>query len=66
MPKINLSHFEAAFLFALFTSVVMRITTKKTDKERTNYGAYCFGCFFVRVIRDRLADENRPRIISRR
>jgi hypothetical protein len=45
MPKINLSQFEAAFLFALFTSVVMGITTKKTDKERLNYGAYCVGCF---------------------
>jgi len=47
MPKINLSHFEAAFLFALFTSVVMGITTKKTDAERKNYGIYCFGCFLV-------------------
>ena len=36
MPKINLSHFEAAFLFALFTSVVMGITSKKTDKERVS------------------------------
>jgi hypothetical protein len=47
MPKINLSHFEAAFLFALFASVVMGITTKKTNKERLNYGLYCFGCFIV-------------------
>jgi hypothetical protein len=45
MPKINLSHFEAAVLFALFTSVVMGITSKKTDNERLRYGAYCFGCF---------------------
>ena len=47
MPKVNLSHFEAAFLFCLFTSVVMGITTKKTDKERLNYGAYCFAMFLV-------------------
>lgn len=47
MPKINLSHFEAAFLFAFFASVVMGITTKKTNKERLNYGLYCFGCFIV-------------------
>lgn len=47
MPKINLSHFEAAFLFALLTSVVMGITTKKTDKERLSYGAYCFVYFLV-------------------
>jgi hypothetical protein len=47
MPRVNLSHFEAAFLFSLFTSVVMGITSKKTDKERLDYGAYCFVCFLV-------------------
>jgi putative Mn2+ efflux pump MntP len=47
MPKMNLSHFEAAFLFSLFTSVVMGIVTRKTDRERLLYGAYCFGCFLV-------------------
>jgi hypothetical protein len=45
--KINLSHFEMAFLFSLFTSIVMGITSKKTDKDRLHYGAYCFGCFLV-------------------
>ena len=35
------------FSSPLFASVVMGITTKKTDKERLNYGAYCFGCFIV-------------------
>jgi putative Mn2+ efflux pump MntP len=47
MPRLTLSHFEAAFLFALFVSVVMGITTKKTQQERLNYGAYCFACFIV-------------------
>lgn len=47
MPKINLSHFEAAILFSVLASVVMGITTKKTQKERVNYGLYCFGCFIV-------------------
>jgi hypothetical protein len=47
MPRINLSHFEAAFLFSLFTSVVMGITTKKNDKDRLHYGVYCFVCFMV-------------------
>lgn len=47
MPKINLSHFEAAFVFSVLASVVLGITTKKTDKERLNYGLYCFGCFIV-------------------
>ena len=47
MPLIKLSHFEAAFLFSVFSSVVLGITTKKTNPERLNYGAYCFGCFIV-------------------
>ena len=28
MPKVNLSHFEAALLFALFTSIVLGVVTK--------------------------------------
>ena len=44
MPRVNLSHFEAAVLFSLLASVVLGITTKKTTRERLNYGAYCFGC----------------------
>ena len=45
--KINLSHFEAALIFSLFTSVVMGIVTKHTDRERLHYSAYCFVCFLV-------------------
>jgi len=45
--SMNLSHFEAAFLFSLFTSVVMGIVTKSTDRERLQYGAYVFVCFLV-------------------
>ena len=44
---MNLSHFEAAFLFSLFTSVVMGIVTKSSDRERLQYGAYVFVCFMV-------------------
>jgi hypothetical protein len=44
---MNLSHFEAAFLFSLFTSVVMGIVTKNTDRERLQYGAYVFVCFMA-------------------
>ena len=47
MPNMNLSHFEAAFLFALFASVVLGVVTKKTDRERLRYGLYVFGCFIV-------------------
>lgn len=45
MPKMNLTHFEASILFALFTSIVLGIVSRKTDRERLMYGVYCFGCF---------------------
>jgi hypothetical protein len=45
MPKMNLSHFEAALLFSLFTSMVLGVVTKRTDHDRLYYGAYTFACF---------------------
>ncbi len=50
MPKINLSHFEAAFLFSLFTSVVLAVVTKRSDRERLWYGVYCFASFLVALV----------------
>jgi hypothetical protein len=47
MPKMNLSHFEAALLFSLFTSVVMGVVTKQNDRDRLHYGIYVFICFVV-------------------
>jgi hypothetical protein len=47
MPKMTLDHFEAAFLFALFTSVVLGVVTKRTDRDRLHYGIYTFVCFLV-------------------
>ena len=47
MPKMALSHFEAAVLFALFTSVVLGVVTKKTDKERIQYGVRSFVYFLA-------------------
>ena len=47
MPKVNLSHFEAALLFSLCASLVLGVVTKRTDRERLIYGAYCFGWFVV-------------------
>ncbi|HUI80068.1 MAG TPA: hypothetical protein VLY24_19205 [Bryobacteraceae bacterium] len=47
MPKMNLSHFEAALLFSLFTSVVMGVVTKQNDRDRLHYGIYVFVCFVV-------------------
>ena len=42
---INLDHFETALLFALLSSVVLGLVTKRTDRERVRYGAYCFAWF---------------------
>jgi predicted PurR-regulated permease PerM len=49
MPKISLSHFEVTFLFALFTSIVLGIVTKRTDRERIRYAAACFGYFMLAI-----------------
>src|SRR5450759_3896157 len=62
MPKMNLSHFEAAFLFSLFASVVMGVVTKRTDRDRLHYGVYTFGCFLLALFGTRLADVFRPRL----
>ena len=43
----NLTHFEASFFFALFTSIVFGVVTKRTDWDRLYYGLYVFGCFLA-------------------
>jgi hypothetical protein len=50
MPKMNLSHFEAALLFALFTSIVLGVITKRSDPERLRYALRCFGWFVAALI----------------
>jgi hypothetical protein len=50
MPKMNLTHFEAALLFALFSSIVLGVVTKRTDSERLRYGLRTFGYFIAAVI----------------
>ncbi|MBZ5609985.1 MAG: hypothetical protein LAP38_17120 [Acidobacteriia bacterium] len=50
MPKMNLTHFEASVLFALFSSVVLGVITKRTDAERLRYGLRCFGYFVAALI----------------
>ena len=42
---ITLSHFSAAVVFALFTSIVFGITQKNTTREMVRYGLYCFAMF---------------------
>ncbi|MBV9670749.1 MAG: hypothetical protein JOZ43_07320 [Acidobacteriales bacterium] len=45
--KINLDHFETAVLFALVSSIILGVVTKRTDRDRVQYGLYCFGCFMA-------------------
>ena len=45
--NLSLSHFEAALLFALLTSLVFGVVTKKTDKDRIRYGLQTFGYFML-------------------
>ncbi len=47
MPKVNLSHFEAALLFSLCTSIVLGVVNKRSDPERVRYGLYCFAWFVI-------------------
>ena len=47
MLTINLNHFEAALLFALFASVVLGVVSRKSDRERLQYGLKCFGYFVL-------------------
>ena len=47
MPKMALTHMETAILFALFTSVVLGVVSRKTDAERLRYGAQTFGYFLL-------------------
>ncbi len=46
MP-VNFSHFQISLLLALFASIILGLVTKRTDRERLRYGAYCFGCFMA-------------------
>jgi hypothetical protein len=45
--KLNLDHFEVSVLFALFASIMLGLVTKRTERERVQYGVYCFGCFMA-------------------
>jgi hypothetical protein len=47
---IQLSHFNAAVLFALFASVVFGITQRNTPRDMVRYGLYCFAMFVGGVI----------------
>jgi hypothetical protein len=48
--NLTLSHFSAAFLFAVFASVVFGITQRNEPRDMVRYGAYCFAMFLGGVI----------------
>jgi hypothetical protein len=45
-----LTHFSAALLFALFTSVVFGITQRSQPRMMFRFGAFCFVLFIGAVI----------------
>ena len=49
-------------LFALLTSIVLGVVTKRTDRERMRYAAYCFAWFVAADLRTELADVPGARI----
>ena len=44
---LQFSHFTAAVIFALFSSIVFAITQRNTPREMMRFGAYCFGVFVI-------------------
>lgn len=44
---MTLNHFQMSVLFAAVSSIILGVVTKRTDRERIQYGLYCFGCFMA-------------------
>jgi hypothetical protein len=44
---VQLTHFSAAFVFALFASIVFGITHRETTREMVRYGLKCFVMFLA-------------------
>ena len=47
---IELSHFTAALLFAIFASIVFGITQRNTPRAMMRYGMHCFVLFVGGVL----------------
>lgn len=47
---LNLSHFTAAVVFAIFASIVFGITQRNSTMEQVKYGLYCFALFVGGVL----------------
>jgi hypothetical protein len=43
--NLQLSHFSAAVLFAVFASIIFGITQRAGVREQVRYGLYCFAMF---------------------
>jgi hypothetical protein len=50
MVAIEVTHFSAVILFAVFASIVFAITQKKTRDDMVRYGLKCFVYFLGGVI----------------
>lgn len=47
---LELTHFSAALLFAVFASTVFGITQRNNTREQFRYGLYCFAMFIGGLI----------------
>src|SRR5260370_2645097 len=47
---LQLGHFSAALVFALFASIVFAITHREGAREMLSYGLYCFAMFLGGVL----------------
>jgi hypothetical protein len=47
---VQLTHFTAAFVFALFASVVFGITHRETTRDMIRYSLYCFVMFLGGIL----------------
>ncbi len=50
MAQLVLTHFQAAAIFAFFTSLVFAVITKNTTRDRLIYFAWCFAAFLGVVV----------------
>jgi hypothetical protein len=47
---LELTHFSAAVVFAIFASIVFGITQRNTPRDMVRYGLYCFAMFVGGVL----------------
>ena len=47
---MELSHFSALLIYALFASVVFGITQRAEPRSMIRFGAFCFGTFIAAAI----------------